>query len=236
MPRPSKPKELKPNASQRLAAGRTAAEARAAAMVADKGGMVKPAPAKPANSRMAAQFKAQALADEVTRQAIADNASPAARKAAQARKRREAATLARAEALKAPVPRDTYIPAHAEAICNRMAEGEDVGEILKDLGVSFGSMCAWMRKVPSFAAAFALARENQAHLYISQITRIADNATGKGELARLQVDTRKWLASKILNKIYGDKVQVSGDAENPLVTRLVSSADDLVNKIKGTVE
>jgi hypothetical protein len=37
---------------------------------------------------------------------------------------------------------------------------------------------------------------------------------------KLQVDTRKWLLSKLAPKKYGDKLEVSGDAANPLVTRI----------------
>lgn len=33
---------------------------------------------------------------------------------------------------------------------------------------------------------------------------------------RLRVDTRKWLLSKALPKVYGDKVQVGGDPDNPI--------------------
>jgi hypothetical protein len=37
---------------------------------------------------------------------------------------------------------------------------------------------------------------------------------------RLQVDTRKWLLSKLAPKKFGDKIEVSGDPANPLVQRI----------------
>lgn len=39
---------------------------------------------------------------------------------------------------------------------------------------------------------------------------------------RLRVDTRKWMLSKMLPKIYGDKLELAGDKENPLqhITRI----------------
>jgi hypothetical protein len=37
---------------------------------------------------------------------------------------------------------------------------------------------------------------------------------------KLQVDTRKWLLSKLAPKKYGDKIEVSGDPANPLVQRI----------------
>jgi hypothetical protein len=46
----------------------------------------------------------------------------------------------------------------------------------------------------------------------------ADNALVQKQ--RLQVDSRKWLLSKMLPKIYGDKIELSGDASAPLIQRI----------------
>ena len=52
--------------------------------------------------------------------------------------------------------------------------------------------------------------------------------TGDGKLdsamvqkQRLQIDTRKWLLSKLAPKRYGDKLELSGDAENPLMIQKI---------------
>ena len=39
---------------------------------------------------------------------------------------------------------------------------------------------------------------------------------------RLRVDARKWVAAKLKPRTYGDKLELSGDPENPLrqVTRI----------------
>ena len=34
--------------------------------------------------------------------------------------------------------------------------------------------------------------------------------------SRLRVDSRKWMLSKMLPKVYGDKLTHQGDAENPI--------------------
>jgi hypothetical protein len=64
----------------------------------------------------------------------------------------------------------------------------------------------------------------------SEVMELADSEvpeTGDGkkdwqaiQKHKLQVDTRKWLLSKLAPKKYGDKLEVSGDAANPLVTRI----------------
>lgn len=40
--------------------------------------------------------------------------------------------------------------------------------------------------------------------------------TGWVSNQRLRIDTRKWLLSKLAPKKYGDKIEVSGDADSPL--------------------
>jgi hypothetical protein len=45
------------------------------------------------------------------------------------------------------------------------------------------------------------------------------------EHRRLQVDTRKWLLSKALPKVYGDKIIHSGDDEDPIATKDVTDVD-----------
>lgn len=68
----------------------------------------------------------------------------------------------------------------------------------------------WRYKYPQFAASYAQAKLHQADLFAEQIIDICDEEqhTSEGiQHARLRVDTRKWLTSKLIPKIYGDKVQ-----------------------------
>jgi len=44
----------------------------------------------------------------------------------------------------------------------------------------------------------------------------------KPEAARIEIDARKWFASKFLPKRYGDKVQHSNDPDNPLPPPIVT--------------
>lgn len=43
--------------------------------------------------------------------------------------------------------------------------------------------------------------------------------SGDVNARRLQIDTRKWLLSKLAPKKYGDRLELVGDAENPLVIK-----------------
>ena len=45
--------------------------------------------------------------------------------------------------------------------------------------------------------------------------------------ARLRVDTRKWILSKMLPKVYGDKFQVGGDGGEPLTFKFIPGDEKL---------
>ena len=40
-------------------------------------------------------------------------------------------------------------------------------------------------------------------------------------MTTLQIDTRKWLLSKLAPKKYGDKIELSGDKDNPLMIQQI---------------
>lgn len=82
-----------------------------------------------------------------------------------------------------------------------------------------------------FRLQYAHAREVQAEIYAAETIAIADDGsndtyqTEDGEAvnhdviarSRLRVDARKWYASKLAPKKYGDKLAVHGDDELPPV-------------------
>lgn len=85
----------------------------------------------------------------------------------------------------------------------------------------------WLSEQPDFSEKYARAREIQADLLADEIIEIADDTSNDtlvsdtGEYAnkewinrsRLRVDARKWKASKLAPKKYGDKVDVTSNGE-----------------------
>lgn len=68
----------------------------------------------------------------------------------------------------------------------------------------------WRYKYPEFAFCYAQAKLTQADLFAEQIIDICDEEQPTSEAiqhARLRVDTRKWVACKLIPRVYGDKVQ-----------------------------
>jgi hypothetical protein len=68
-------------------------------------------------------------------------------------------------------------------------------------------MGRWLNENEEFRAAYARAREKRAETFAEQMIEIADTAEDPAK-ARLQVETRKWIASKLLPRMYGDNQRV----------------------------
>jgi hypothetical protein len=52
--------------------------------------------------------------------------------------------------------------------------------------------------------------------WAEEVLTIADNTTIDPQDRRIRVDTRKWLLSKVLPRVYGDKLTVGGDPKAPI--------------------
>ncbi len=63
----------------------------------------------------------------------------------------------------------------------------------------------WRVDFPDFSAKYARAKLAQADILAEECLEIADNSVNENyNVDRLRIDTRKWLASKLLPKQYGD--------------------------------
>ena len=99
-----------------------------------------------------------------------------------------------------------YTEALADEVCRRIAEGESLRRITRDPHIpSLGTVIKWRREVPGFLQQYAQAMEDRADTYADEIIDIADEEADP-QKARVRVDARKWVASKLKSKAYGDKV------------------------------
>lgn len=105
----------------------------------------------------------------------------------------------------------------ADAICELIADGKSLRSICRqDEMPTTSTVCKWLSLVPSFAEQYTRAREMQADALADEITDIADQVTGDPQRDRLRVEARKWVASKLKPRKYGDKQLVGSDPDNPL--------------------
>jgi hypothetical protein len=97
-------------------------------------------------------------------------------------------------------------PELLESICEQIANGKSLRRICSDAGMpSVSTVCNWLGEDAAFAKRYARAREQQSDHFVDEMVEIADNAED-AQKARLQIDTRKWIASKMRPKVYGDKL------------------------------
>lgn len=113
----------------------------------------------------------------------------------------------------------TYSPDRTAVICARLAQGEPLRSICADAEMpGMSTVFEWLAKYPEFAETYARAREEQADALADDIVRIADEPpppdceTGKIDSAwvawqRNRIDARKWTASKLRPRKYGDKTE-----------------------------
>lgn len=113
-----------------------------------------------------------------------------------------------------------YTDEIGDAVCALIAEGKSVREIGEMKGLpAQPTIYKWLAAHPSFVEKYTRAREQQADVYSQEIVDIADNATPEDYMvAKLRMDGRKWAASKLAPKKYGDKVQseLSGPGGGPI--------------------
>lgn len=114
----------------------------------------------------------------------------------------------------------------ARQIFNEMRQGLSAYKACLKVGVPQGTFNGWLNEDAELAEDYARAREELHEFIAAEIIAIADApvpSNDKGgfdpgaiQKQRLQVDARKWLLSKLAPKKWGDKIEVSGDSENPL--------------------
>lgn len=129
----------------------------------------------------------------------------------------------------------------ADTICERLMDGESLRAICDSEGFpKRTTVFRWLAIHPLFSDKYAKAKQEQAEALADEIMDIADdgrndymarldkegNETGymvNGEAiarSRLRVDSRKWVASKLLPKKYGEftRTEVTGADGGPIST------------------
>ncbi len=132
-----------------------------------------------------------------------------------------------------------YTAEIALLICDRLCDGETLNVICEAADMPASRTVRRWAADPEhpFSPQYARAREIGYHKMADDLIDVADDgrndfmmkrkdggetflAADTEHIARskLRVDTRKWFLSKALPKLYGDKVQVTGEAGGPIQT------------------
>ncbi|HGT4302229.1 TPA: hypothetical protein ACM24I_000056 [Neisseria meningitidis] len=105
-----------------------------------------------------------------------------------------------------------YTKDMADNICEKISGGLSLRAICAEPGMpARGTVYRWLIENADFQDQYARAREKQADYCAEEIIEIADSAEAESAAvskAKLQIDARKWAASKIAPKKYGDKTEL----------------------------
>ena len=105
-----------------------------------------------------------------------------------------------------------YSDEMVENICEKIANGRSLRSICAEDGMPpMKTIYRWLEANEGFRHQYARAREKQADYFAEEIIEIADSAEAESAAvskAKLQIDARKWAASKIAPKKYGDKQEL----------------------------
>ncbi|WP_221722708.1 terminase small subunit protein [Ochrobactrum sp. SFR4] len=98
----------------------------------------------------------------------------------------------------------------ATYICNEVASGRSLRSVCEDVSMpGQTTIFRWLSDNKDFREQYAHAREAQMDAMAEEIIDIADTENEEDvQRAKLRIDTRKWLMSKMAPKRYGDKQQM----------------------------
>jgi hypothetical protein len=143
-----------------------------------------------------------------------------------------------------------YTQELADRICSELAEGKSLRTVCRaDDMPDKSTVFRWIRSIPEFRDQYARAKEESADAHVEDTLDIADDASNdwmeihdkdnpgyrfNGEhvnRSKLRIDTRKWIASKLKPKRYGDKVAVGGAEDLPPIQTADMTETEVARRI-----
>lgn len=147
-----------------------------------------------------------------------------------------------------------YTQELADAICAEISHGYSLRTICKAEAMPcVATIFNWFRTQPGFVEQYEKAKAEQADALAEEMLDIADDGTNdwmekqnkdgsKYEVlnaehvqrSRLRVDTRKWIASKLKPKKYGDRTILQGDKDaDPIKHSITSILSEIDGRTSG---
>lgn len=119
----------------------------------------------------------------------------------------------------------------AKKVLEGMHGGLSCFKACQAAGVPHSTFIGWVNVDPELADRYTRAREDLIERMAQEVLELSDvdvglQPDGKKDWAavqkhKLQVDTRKWLLSKLAPKKFGDKLELTGDPDRPLAIQKI---------------
>ena len=109
----------------------------------------------------------------------------------------------------------SYTTEVAEKICEEIATGKHLHLICEgeDWAPHERTVHRWLLNYEDFRQMYAHARERQQEAFAAEVITIADTEKDPA-IARNRMDARKWYASKVAPKKWGDKIEIDAKVES----------------------
>lgn len=139
----------------------------------------------------------------------------------------------------------------ADIICGRLTEGDSLRKICRDDDMPCtATIFSWFRVYPDFLGQYTRAVQNRVETHVEEMLEISDDSRNDTQVddegnvivnhdhiqrSRLRVDTRKWIASKLKPRKYGEKIvqEHSGPGGKPIE---VAQRNDLIERLLTLME
>jgi hypothetical protein len=123
----------------------------------------------------------------------------------------------------------TYTVEIAEAICVQLSAGKTLRRVCKSPKMPHeATVRTWVRDDrEGFKAMYSAAREIGYHMMADELLEIVDSKKSEAADKRVRFDARRWLLSKALPKIYGEKLDLNATHE------VGNSVAELMRQIDG---
>ena len=129
--------------------------------------------------------------------------------------------------------KSTCIPSVQDEICEWIASGKSLRAYCRiDGKPSLSTVMDWLNDEANedFRIKYARARETQAEVLADELMEIADE--DKGDALKLQhdkmkIETRQWIAAKLLPKKYGNKIEYEDTTKQQRKLVIITSDKDI---------
>ena len=113
----------------------------------------------------------------------------------------------------------------ADIICTRLACGESMRSVCLDKDMpAMPTVWRWIRERDEFRKQYDRAKHESADVHAEEMVDIADHGEDVAR-DRLRIDTRKWVASKLKPKKYGDKASLDVDTGRDIKITIGGDSD-----------
>lgn len=108
------------------------------------------------------------------------------------------------------------------AVIEEVFEGQLLSAVLTRYGIPRSKFYKAITDYPSLNSYYLLSQQSRGELYVDEIVNIADTEIDP-QRARVQIDARKWYASKVIPKKYGDRLDLNVSGSIDIASALAAA-------------